>query len=246
MKKIISIILGSMVCSLLLAQTNEASFGIVASPTIGWMGSNNNLINSNGVKVGFKFGGMGEYYVTDWMVLYGGAMFSFSQGGALLHKFGGNLLPDSDLSDSKYNTGEKPLPDDTQITYSVQIFEIPMGLRYQIMLPNKSFNLYFAFPEFNMGLIGKSTGKIDATSIRLERENIGRDVKLFNFAWGIGTGLYLPMQGAQYATLGLHLQRGLADVTSNNGSRVLQSGQREKIETKETLNSLILKFAYFF
>jgi hypothetical protein len=246
MKKIIAALSGLCCFSILCAQTGEGKFAISLSPTIGWMRTNDNLINSNGIKLGLKIGGIGEYPITEWMHLYGGASFSLSQGGKLLHKFGGNLLPDSKLSDSKYNTGEKPLPDDVQITYSVQIFEIPMGLRYLIGLPNKPFDLYLAFPEFYLGLIGKSNGKIDATGIRLEKEDIGGDVKPFNFAWGIGAGIHLPLNGDHYGTMGLHLQRGLADVTSNNGKRVTSTGLREDEDSKGTLNSLILKFAYFF
>ena len=245
MKKIISVLSILSTAILSFAQPNESTFGIIASPTIGWMRSNDNLINSNGLKLGLKVGGMGEYYVTPWMALYGGATFSFSQGGVLLHKFGGNLLPDSDLSDRVYNTGDKPLPDDVEITYSLQLFEIPIGLRYEIGLPNQSFDLYFVFPEFNMGIVSKSSGKIDATGIRLEKEDIGKDVKPFNFAWGIGAGLKIPMQSQHYGTFGLHLQRGLSDVTGNNGTRV-QNGVREEEDSKGTLNSLILKFAYFF
>jgi len=246
MKKIISILAALLYCSILPAQMHEASFGIVASPSLGWMRTNDNLINSNGLKFGLKIGGMGEYYIMDWMIVHAGATFSFSQGGVLLHKFGGNLLPDSDLSDSKYNTGDKPLPDDVQITYSMQAFEVPFGLRYQIGLPTENFDLYLAFPEFHLGLISKTNGKIDATGIRLEKEDIGKDVRLFNLAGGIGAGLHVPMDNYNYALLGLHLQLGLADVTSNNGTRVLNTGVREKEDSKGTLNGLILKFAYFF
>lgn len=246
MKKISSALsLMVIVSHLVYAQTNENSFGIIISPTVGWMQSKDNLVNSNGVRLGLKVGGMGEYYVTDWMALYGGATFSFSQGGTLLHKFGGNLLPDSELSDSQYNTGDKPLPDDVEIKYSLQLFEIPIGLRYQIGLPNQLFDLYLIFPEFNLGLISKSAGTIQATNVLLEKEDIGKDVRAFNFAWGVGAGLIVPMQG-HYGTFGLHLQRGLSDITANNGYRVLANGTREEEDSKGTLNSLILKFAYFF
>lgn len=246
MKKIISLLTWSMIChTLIYSQMNETSFGVILSPTVGWMQSKDNLINSNGVKLGLKVGGIGEYYVTDWMALYGGATFSLSQGGVLLHKFGGNLLPDSELSDPQYNSGNKPLPDDVEIKYSLQLFEVPIGLRYQIGLPNKLFDLYFIFPEFNLGIISKSTGAIQATNILLEKEDIGKDVRAFNFAWGIGAGIIVPMQD-QYGSFGLHLQRGLSDITSNNGFRVLANGTREEEDSKGTLNSLILKFAYFF
>lgn len=228
------------------SQVNETSFGIIVSPNIGWMQSDDNLINSNGIKLGLKIGGIGEYYANDWLIIYGGATFSFSQGGTLLHKFGGNLLPDSKLSDPSLGVGDKPLPDDVEIKYSLQLFEVPIGLRYEIGLPNHPFDLYFVFPEFNMGLISKSLGKIQATGILLEKQDIGKDVKAVNFAWGIGAGIKLAMQNNHYSTFGFHLQRGLSDATANNGYRILSSGTRETEDSKGSLNSLILKFAYFF
>jgi hypothetical protein len=246
MKKIISLLLLISTTMVGYSQANEITFGLEVSPSIGWMRSSNNLINANGLKVGLKIGGIGQYYLTDWMILYGGAGFSFAQGGALLHKFGGNLLPKSDLSDARYNTGDKPLPDDVEITYSLQMLEVPMGLRYKIGMPNQRFDLYFSFPEFYLGLISKSNGKIDATGIRLEKEDIGNDVKPFNFSWGIGAGLELPESNGHQAIVGLHLQQGLSDVTRNDGTTVQNGGVRQKEDSKGTLNSLIIKFAYFF
>ena len=246
MKKIMSV-LGFMTFSMVLyPQANETYFGIQVSPSFGWMTSTNNKINANGLKIGLKIGGIGEQYLTDWMVIYGGAGFSFSQGGALLHEFGGNLLPKSDLSDDQYNTGDKPLPDDVQITYSLQMLEIPMGLRYEFGLPNRQFGMYLSFPEFYLGLISKSSGKIDATGIRLTKEDIGNDVKPFNFGWGVGLGIQMPNVKGHQSTFGLHLQKGLSDVTRNEGRTVLNNGQSEKEDSKGTLNALILKFAYFF
>ncbi|NND31369.1 MAG: PorT family protein [Saprospiraceae bacterium] len=246
MKKIISVLLFMAGMSTLYSQAGETLFGIQASPSIGWMRSTDNLINSNGVKIGLRIGGIGEHYLTDWMIMYGGAGFSFSQGGALLHKFGGNLLPKSDLSDAKYNTGEKPLPNDVEITYSLQMLEIPMGLRYQIGLPNQRYDLYLSFPEFYLGLISKSTGKIDATGIRLTKEDIGNDVKPFNFGWGVGIGIQMPGARGHGLTMGLHLQRGLSDTTRNDGRTVLDNGTTEKEDSKGTLNALILRFVHFF
>jgi hypothetical protein len=243
MKKIISLLLFSVSVVVGYAQASETVFGLEISPSIGWMRSNNNLINANGLKIGLKIGGSGQYYLTDWMIIYGGAGFSFAQGGALLHKFGGNLLPKSDLSDAKYNTGNKPLPDDVEITYSLQMLEVPMGLRYKIGMPNQRFDLYLSFPEFYLGLISKSNGKIDATGIRLDKEDIGNDVKPFNFSWGIGAGLQLPNANGHQSTVGLHFQQGLSDVTGNEGTTVQDGGLRQKEDSRGTLNALILKFA---
>jgi len=246
MRKIISILVLVLWLAPFEVECQDASFGLQVSPMFCTMSNNSNLINSSGLRLGLKIGGIGEYYLSDWMVLYGGAGFSFSQGGKLLHKFGGNLLPDSDLSDSKFNSGEKPLPNDVEITYALQMLEVPMGLRYEFNLSSKPYRVYLAFPEFYLGVISRSRGKIEGTGVSLKNEDIGGDVKPFNFAWGLGVGIVHPMDGEHYLTAGLHIQRGLSDVTSNDGAYVDNSNQRHKEDSKGHLNGLILKFAYFF
>lgn len=246
MRKIISILALILLLIPFQAASQDARFGLQMSPVFCTMSNKSNLINSSGLRIGLKIGGIGEYYLSDWMVLYGGAGFSFSHGGKLLHKFGGNLLPDSDLSDSKFNTGEKPLPNDVEITYALQMLEVPMGLRYEFNLSGQPFKVYLAFPEFYLGIISRSRGKIQGVGVDLSGEDIGGDVKPFNFAWGVGAGIKYPMDGDHYLTAGLHMQRGLSDVTSNDGVYVDDSNQRHAEDSKGHLNGLILKFAYFF
>lgn len=233
----------------LFGQQGETRWGIVVAPTLGWMQSSDPLINSNGSRLGLKIGGVGEQYLTDWMTIYGGANFSFSQGGALLHKVGGNLLPDSKLSDKQFNTGDKPLPDDTQIKYSLQMLEVPMGLRYLIGLPTDRFDLYFSFPELNVGLVNRSNGQISALGIDLKDEDIGGDVRALSLAWGVGVGLRQFTTDGGTWMAGLHLQSGLSDITSNDGTKAIEEGgslRKEKEDSTGTVNALILKFVYFF
>jgi len=248
-KKIISIIALSIVCKSVSAQEGETYLGLQLSPTFSWMKSDDNLINGNGIKLGFKIGGTADYYLDDWLVVSGGFGFSFSQGGKLLHKVGGNLLPDSEI-DAQYRQGDKPLPDGTDITYSLQMLEVPIALKYVIGLPKQNFDVFLSFPEINVALIGKSRGNIDATGIELSKQNIGGDVRPFNLSWGVGAGIRYFTVGDQLVSASLHLEQGLSDITSNDGiqTTALPSGSLSKKDedSKGTLNALVFKFALFF
>ncbi len=250
LKKIISILVLSGLCNFTTAQEGETYFGFHVSPSFGWMKSNDNLINANGIRLGLKVGGMAEYFIDDWLVLSGGFGFAFAQGGTLLHKTGGNLLPDSKLSDPMFTRGDKPLPDGTDITYSLQMLEVPIALKYVFGMPNQNIDLFLSFPELNVALVGKSRGKIQATGIDLTKQNIGGDVRPFNLSWGIGAGIRYFTAGDQLVDVGMHLEQGLSDITSNDGVQTteLSDGTLSKKDedSKGTLNALIFRLTLLF
>ncbi len=248
-KKFYAVLVGMLLTSIVLAQTGETVFGVQLSPTFGWMKTNDNQINSNGVKVGIRLGGVGEYYISDWMALTAGFGFGFSQGGALLHRIGGNFLPNSDLSDDNLNRGEKPLPDDVDITYTLHMLDIPLSAKY-VVRTNSDFDFFAEFPVLTFSLVGQSRGAIQATGIDVKGENIGKDVNAVNFSWGFGLGVERLLDNSNLLHGGIFFQNGLADLTRDEAIKVedLDDGTRTtSIEnSRGTLNAIILKFALFF
>lgn len=230
-------------------QVGETQFGFQLSPTFSNLKTTDNLINGNGVRLGFKVGGLANYYVADWLVVDAGFGFGFSQGGKLLHKIGGNLLPKSDLSDSQLNTGTKPLPDDVNISYSLHLLELEGGFKYLLPIGPGDFDLFLSFPVLSIGIVGQSTGGIQATGIDISGENIGKDVNSFNFSWGYGAGIQRTTQGGQSLIFGLMLQRGIADLTRDDAVKAVptsNSFERIPEESDGKLNAVILKFALLF
>ncbi|MDH3652388.1 MAG: PorT family protein [Saprospiraceae bacterium] len=248
-KKICSVGFINLLTIAAWCQTGEVVFGIQVSPTVGWMKTNDNLINSNGVKVGIKIGGLGEYYLSDWMAVSVGFGFSFSQGGALLHRIGGNFLPNSELSDDDLNHGEKPLPDDVDITYSLHVLDIPFGAKY-VLRTSGDLDFFAEFPVFTISLVGQSRGAIQATGIDIKGEDIGKDVNALNFSWGFGAGIERILDSAKLLQAGLYFQNGLADLTRDEAIKVeeLADGTRQVSleDSRGVLNMIIFKFAIFF
>ncbi len=233
----------------LFAQKGEIYYGLQGGPSFDWMSSDNNLINSNGVRFGFKLGGALEYYLDDWLIFSTGVGFAFGQGGKLLYKTGGDLFPNSDIDNSELNPGNKPFPNNTEVTYKMQIFEFPTSLKYLISLPNQNVDFFFAFPEITLGIIGRTRGDISATGLELSRQDIGKDVRAFNMSWGVGTGVTYEAQVGRVSA-GIYLQRGISDLTKDDGTLVTENPdgtfETERENSRGTLNGIILKLAYFF
>lgn len=126
-------------------------FGVHTSPTISFMGSNDNRVKSAGANMGIGVGVELEYYFseTENFALTFGADFGAGRGGKMLYKTGGYLLPNSDqdfdfssFSNSSFGAEVRPdlatVSGDTagldfaaysSMRYNVNYIEIPIGLK---------------------------------------------------------------------------------------------------------------------
>ena len=128
--------------SLVSAQAENLRIGVQLSPTMSWISSNDNLINRTSSSVGVTVGALAEYPMSESISFTGGIGLAFNKGGTLQHEHGGDFFPDSELSDDKYNTGEKPLPDGVKLKYRLQYVEIPVGIKWKT--EEKGYFRYFA------------------------------------------------------------------------------------------------------
>jgi hypothetical protein len=247
MKKIVILISFYFLSASLFAQ--EVSYGLQFSPTVSWLSSSDDFINGNGAKLGLKLGGFAEYFLNDWFGITGGFGFAISQGGNLIYKTGGNLLPNSNLSDSQFNSGEKPLPDDVNITYTLMLLEIPVSAKYLVTTSN-DFDFFAEFPVFTLGLLSRSIGAVQGDGVQLTNEKIGPDVNPFNFSWGFGAGIQKINPSGHTLVGGIYFQKGMADLTKDDGTLVkIQSNgtsQKESENSKGNMNGIVFKFAILF
>jgi hypothetical protein len=234
--------------SVAVGQDVQARFGLHLSPVISWLQSDDNLINSNGIRLGIKFGGTVEFPVKDYFSVTSGFGFGLSHGGKLLHKIGGNLLPESDLSEPNLNSGSKPLPDDTNLGYALTTMEIPVGTKFIL---ERDLRKYFVqFPVLTLGFITRAKGEIQGGEVRSSNEEIGKDVNLFNISWGMGIGMEKTVYEGFTLQGGIYWQRGLTDITGNDGkkAKLNSSGSYEFIQedSKGVLSALVFQFGIVF
>lgn len=201
--------------------SQDVRFGFQASPTFGWMGTNDPKINSAGTNVGLKLGLIGEFPFRENYGFFSGIGFHFNAGGSLRHETGGNFWTKSDLSDAKLNSSDlsdsfKPLPDGAELKYDLQYIEIPFGLKMRTQ--EMGYLRYYAeIPVITLGIATKARGSILRTASDVEGENIKPDVSILNLSWGFGGGVEYSLSSTTSLLLGLAYQRGFIDATSNKG-----------------------------
>jgi hypothetical protein len=226
MKKLmLAALLVFCVNTLVKAQLENLRIGVHLSPTMSWISTNDDLIYRTSSNVGISMGALTEYYMSESISFTSGIGIAFSKGGTLQHEHGGNLLPNSELSDDKYNTGQKPLPDGVKIKYKLQYIEIPMGIKWRT--GEKGYFRYFLeAPIFTVGMNTQARGNIEGGEIDISNENIGQDVNFFNFQLGAGAGLEYALSPSTSLVGGLYFNAGLSDVTKNDGTKAIDNADQ--------------------
>ena len=191
--------------------------GLQISPTVSWISSNDNRIESTGDNGGLKIGIMAEKYFGENYAFVGAFSFALDQGGTLRYEYGGNFLPKSELSNPNYNKGQKPLPEDVEITYHMDYLEVMGGLRLQTN-PIGRFQIYTELPLLGVGLVTKSRGDISSSGVNTEDERIGDDMKNLILSWGAGAGADISLGDNLVLTGGIFFQQSLTDVTRDKGN----------------------------
>ena len=215
MKKIVVVAaFFTFLCSALSGQS-DFRFGIQFSPTVTWLNSTDNKINSNGTAFGGpKLGMVGEKYFQENYAITFGLGFAFNQGGVLKHDFGGDLWSESTLSNSIYHE----LPDGVNLRYSLQYVEIPIGLKMKTQ--EFGYIRYFAeLPIFTLGILTQAQGAVEGTSMDTDKEDIRKDVNLFALSWGLGAGIEYSVGPNTSIIGGIYYQNNFTDVTKNKGLR---------------------------
>lgn len=226
-------------------QINEKELDFHIAPTFSRLNSSSDYIDANGINLGLKLGATVNFKLTDWMGVVGGLDFTLWSGGQLLYRQGGNFLPNSDLSNPALNTGDEPMPNNTNIRYTINYIELPTGLQFQFPV-SYNVNVIARIPVLTLGIRNRARGRIEAGSILLENEKIGKDVSFFNLMWGMSLGAEFPRWNQNVIAM-LFLNTGLTDVTRNKGTQIidLEGGGKEKIteNSKGALNQFGVQFA---
>lgn len=216
-------------CLHLINQANgqdgkDLNIGIQIGSASSWLSSNDNTVKPDGDLIGLRFGLIGEKYFQENYAIIGSFTFLTNQGGTLRHETGGNLLPKSNLSSSSLNSGQKPLPDDTRITYHLNYLEFATGLKLRTnsIGEQRSLRIYAELPTFSAGLAVRSRGDIVANGIDLEDENISKDVTNLYIAWGLGGGIELTLKNGMAFTAGISYQRSFRDLTRDKGTKAIE------------------------
>ncbi|MEO1513697.1 MAG: outer membrane beta-barrel protein [Bacteroidota bacterium] len=230
------------------AQDQDFRFGFQVSPTFSWMKTDETKINGNGTNLGLRLGVLGEKYFRENYALLFGIGFAFNQGGTLKHDFGGNLWPNSDLSDAILNTRDDALPNGVNLKYGLQFIELPFALK---MRTNEFGHMraFFEIPRFTIGINTQARGAIEGLGIDVEKEKIEKDVNFLNLSWGIGGGVEYQLGDGTALVGGLFFQQGFLDLTKDKNTVRFDTNERTTLgqdDSKGTISSITLRIGLMF
>ncbi|CAH1000770.1 hypothetical protein LEM8419_01876 [Neolewinella maritima] len=240
-----------LLCSLsVTAQYNPIQLGIQLSPTFNYMKTDNNLIESDGTKLGLKLGLIAEYYFQENYSIHTGINFHFGAGGALRYD---DQFTQVDIWREPLNEVLTTQPTPAQLTggktydYRLQFVEIPLGLT----LRTREFGYmrYFVQPAFTLGISAGSRGSIEGASYIGSDENfdIGSEVNALNLSWGIGGGVEYSVSTQTSLIGGLGFQSGFLDLTTDNDTQLTRAGRDPgEDQSKGKLNSIVIMLGVLF
>lgn len=246
-----ALVLVSMVSSI-EGQDRTMRIGFQTSPILSWISNNDKMIVSNGGNLGLKLGTTADIYFKDNYSFTLGINLAFHEGGEFIYEKGGSYLPKSDLSEPLIlQTGDKPMPDGTKIQYNIQYVEFPVGLK--IRSKEIGYIRYFVeAPVFTFAFLTRGRGDIESDAYKYEKENIYKDLNVFNVFWGLGAGMEYSISENNALVAGIYYQNGMIDFTKDKGHRAVPNPDvvpeylLEKDDSKATINNIVLRLGILF
>lgn len=231
--------------------------GLNSAPDISWISTNDITVKTSGAKLGYSMGVIADYLLKPrWSVELGSSL-SLNQGGKIRYETGGNFWPLSELKFSKYNTGHKPLKDNTTLDYNLQFWSAHLGLKKHFREKQYS-KMFLTLPSIHVMKLVNARGAIVQERTVATNEDIKNDLRIYNMAVSSNIGLEKRIRPNTSVYASLEYMRFLSDLTLNNGykSNLITVGdihdpkddiyERYDERTRAILNSLSLKIGLIF
>jgi len=218
-------------------------YSLQISPSTTWFTTDDNHINSNGGLFNARITAKMEKPLKGNLYYTKGIGLAFGQGGTLRHEIGGNLLQASELDNPEWNSGPKPLVDGTDIEYKMRMLEIPLGIKYRV--PTSGYSTYYIELPFTTHIKVNTEGAISNSTIEAIDQNIGKDVHLVNWSWGLGAGVEYGVNSDFSLIAGISFHKTLFDQLKNNGYKTTSSAEGELLESTRENSKAKLNFIQF-
>ncbi|MDR0969450.1 MAG: PorT family protein [Lentimicrobiaceae bacterium] len=203
------------------AQYKSFQFGFHVSPNIGWMKSKSDNIDGKGIRMGFDWGFVGEFYIVE--------NYALSTG------FNVNFI------NTKYECGNDFAKIKREL--NAQYIEIPLILK---MKTNEIGGFLRIYGEVGYGLSflldAKANDKQYALSekINSEEHRVYDELRNTRSALIIGAGVEVPIGGSTAIYGGIRFNNGFANVLKN------QNINGREFNPKGSPNFLALKLGLLF
>jgi len=197
MKRIILVLL--LITAFTTADAQKFKFGLTAAPGLAWLKPDTEGFESDGSKISFSYGIIGDYNFTDNYTLGTGVEIAY-KGGKIINR-------DTAISTSGAIT-----------KYNLQYIELPITIK---MKTNEiGYITYFGRFGFVPALNIKANGELDIAGTVTEVD-LDDDIEKFNLSLLIGAGAQYSLSGETAIIASINFNNGFLDVIkSSNGKAV--------------------------
>lgn len=201
MKKLLFSLLFSFSCLLVLAQDESSKnfrLGLTAHPNFGWIKSDIQGEESDGLRAGFSYGLIGDFYFTENYAFSTGLKLS-TNNGQTVGSFGDMAFIPTSI-------------------YKLQYIELPAKLK---LTTNETNGIKF-FGEFGLGngfnVRAKQDVKDANGNIMTENVDIFKETSFYRASLIIGAGGEFTVGEKTALVAGLTFDNGFTDIKSGNGT----------------------------
>ncbi|HUW05271.1 MAG TPA: porin family protein [Williamwhitmania sp.] len=187
----------------------EYRFGIFADPQFSWLKTDNNKLNSDGVRTNFNVGMVMEKYFAKRYAFLSGVSLS-GLGGQLTYKEPVTIS----TADSLYH-----LAAGTGVMYKLQYLDVPIGLKF--CTNEIGYFTYYAHIGFTGHILVRSRVDIDKAGV--SDENVKDEVNFFTASYQIGAGAEYSLGGSAALQLGVTYSNGIIDVLKSSQYNAVNS-----------------------
>ncbi len=203
MKKILFSFLFAFSSLLIFAQEEPKTnfkLGLTAHPTFGWIKSDIPDINNDGLRAGFSYGLIGDFYFAPNYAFSTGIKLSSINGQTSVSEFGPTNQP------IKNNV------------YKLQYIEIPAKLKLTTneIRGNKFYGEFGLGNGFNVG--AKLDQKGDNGIVITENRDTSKDTSFYRASLIVGAGTEFKLNNKTALIAGLSFDNGFTDIQSGSGN----------------------------
>lgn len=203
MKKLLTILV--LLCAA-TASKGQYMFqlGLKAHPLIGWISPNSEQLSSDGSKIGFSYGLMGDFHISE--------RYSFNTGLELTSSGGKNT--------ERTWHADGTLGSEIMSDYNLQYLEVPLNVRLKTnpQGPWRFYGLFGLVPGINIkARADRTTRSPDGVQEDQTKVDVSDGIQTFKIGLAIGGGtMYELGSGDSYLLTGLTFHNGFTNIYTGN------------------------------
>ncbi len=214
-----------------LTAQNKLRLGLTASPNIGWINPDTRGVDSDGSRLGFKYGVIVDYSFAENYAL---------STGAFINHMGGKIKFPEEISSNSFGSSESVV--------KLQYVDLPISLK--LRTNEIGYITYFGQIGFEGSInIGAKTDlkSFDSNGKEVfsaDNEKISDEIKLFRASLVVGIGAEYNISGNTSIVGGLSFHNGFTNIfdfdvpkTDKNG-QLLTTGETQKVKANNNFISL--------